>query len=80
MYKSSAKEVLFESGGGVLRYISQIGMFRPKGKGFSAVLFGLKTGIDFAHLGLESVVVYEGTTVMYQCVRRFNSKSIRKKV
>ena len=50
----------------------------PQRVGFSAVLFGLKTGIDFALLGLETGVVYEGTTVMYQCVRRFNSKSIRK--
>ena len=39
--------------------------------------FGLKTGIDFAHFGLESGLVYEGTTVLTvvcQCVRRFNSK------
>ena len=39
--------------------------------------FGLKTGIDFARFGLESGLVYEGTTVLtvvYQCVRRFNSK------
>ena len=36
--------------------------------------FGLKRGIDFAHFGLESVMAYEGTTVAYQCVRRFNSK------
>ena len=36
--------------------------------------FGLKTGIDFAHFGLESGMVYEGTTVVYQCARRFNSK------
>ena len=39
--------------------------------------FDLKTGIDFAHFGLESGMVYEGTTVVtvaYQCVRRFNSK------
>ena len=35
---------------------------------------GLKRGIAFAHFGLESVMVYEGTTVAYQCVRRFNSK------
>ena len=34
--------------------------------------FGLKTGIDFAHFGLESGMVYEGTTVVYQRVRRFN--------
>ena len=42
--------------------------------------FGLKTGIDFAHFGLESGTVYEGTTVVYHGVRRFNSKRIRKKL
>ena len=36
--------------------------------------FGMKMGIDFAHYGLESDVVYEGTTIVYQCVRRFSSK------
>ena len=36
--------------------------------------FGLKRGVDFAHFGLESCMVYEGTTVVCQCVRRFNSK------
>ena len=36
--------------------------------------FGMKTGTDFAHFGLESDVVYEGTTIVDQCVRRFNSK------
>ena len=49
----------FKSGGGALPYISRICMCRPKGKGFCAV--GLKTGIDFAHLGLESGTVLEGT-------------------
>ena len=44
-----------------------------KGHGFLR-RFGLKTVIDFAHFGLESGMVYEGTTVVYQCVRRFNSK------
>ena len=33
--------------------------------------FGRKTGIDFAHFDLE--LGYEGTTIVYQCVRRFNS-------
>ena len=42
--------------------------------------FGLKTGIDFGHFCLESGMVYERTTVVYQRVRRFNSKRIRKKV
>ena len=27
---------------------------------------GLKTGIDFAHFGLESGMVFEGTTVVYE--------------
>ena len=45
-----------------------------------ALRFGLKTGTDFAHFGLESDMVYEGTTVVCQCVRRFNSKCIIKKV
>ena len=29
---------------------------------------------EFAHFDLESGMVYEGTTAVYQCVRRFNSK------
>ena len=36
--------------------------------------FCLKTGEDFAHFSLESGMVHEGTTIVYQCVRRFNSK------
>ena len=35
--------------------------------------FCLKTG-DSAHFSLVSRMVYEGTTIVYQCVRRFNSK------
>ena len=27
--------------------------------------FGLKTGINFAHFGLESGVVFEGTTLVF---------------
>ena len=42
-------------------------------------LFGLKTGIDFAHFGLESEMVYEGTTGAYERIYRFNSRWIRKK-
>ena len=34
-------------GGGVLPYISYIGIFTPKG-----MVFGLKTGMHFAHLNL----------------------------
>ena len=42
-------------------------------------LFGLKTGIDVAHFGLESSMIFEGTTVAYERIVRFNSKRIRKK-
>ena len=46
----------------------------PVGWGFCAV-FGLKTGlIHFAHFGLESGVVFEGTTGVYERIYRFNSK------
>ena len=41
-------------------------------------LFGLKTGIDFAQFGLESGMVFEGTTETYERIYRFNSKWIRK--
>ena len=36
--------------------------------------FGLKTGIHFAHFGLESGMVFEGTTEVYERSFRFNSK------
>ena len=42
--------------------------------------FGLKTGIHFVHFGLESGMVFEGTTGVYhERIHRFNSKSVRKK-
>ena len=37
-------------------------------------LFGLKTGIDFAHFGLESGMVFAGTTRVYGRIYRFNFK------
>ena len=36
--------------------------------------FGLKTSIHFSHFGLESGVVFEGTTGVYERIYRFNSK------
>ena len=36
--------------------------------------FGLKMGIHFAHFGLESGLVSEGTTGVYECIYHFNSK------
>ena len=41
-------------------------MCRPKGFFFFFCRFGLKTGIDFAHFGLESGMIYEGFTVAYE--------------
>ena len=41
--------------------------------------FGLKTSIHFAHFGLESGMVFEGTTGVYERIYRFNSKWVRKK-
>ena len=41
--------------------------------------FGLKTGIHFAHFGLESCMVFEGTTECMNVLHRFNSKLMSKK-
>ena len=41
--------------------------------------FSLKTGLDFAQFGLESGMVFEETTGVYERIYRFNSKRIRKK-
>ena len=37
-------------------------------------LFGPKTGIDFAHVGLQSGIIFEGTTEVYERIYRFKSK------
>ena len=42
-------------------------MCRAKGVGFLR-RFGLKTGIHFAHFGLESGMVFEGTMGTYERV------------
>ena len=44
-------------GGEGLPYVSHVGMCRPKEYGFLR-RFGLTTGIDFAHFGLESGIVF----------------------
>ena len=49
----------------VLPYISHILRYVPPHRVGFLRLFGLKTGIDFAHVGLESGIVFEGTT---ECV------------
>ena len=63
--------------GWVLPYISYIGM-PPHQVGFLRP-FGLKTGVHFAHFGLESGMVFEGTMGLYERIYRFNSKCVRKR-
>ena len=63
--------------GGLLPYINRI-RYVPLQRVWFLGLFSLKTGIDFAHFGLELGMVYEGTTETYERIYRFNSKSIRK--
>ena len=36
--------------------------------------FGLEKGMQFVHFGLESGMVFEGTTGVYERIYRFNSK------
>ena len=57
----------------VLPYINHIGMCRPKGSGFLHH-FGLKTGIHFAYFGLESGMVFEGTTGVYEHIYRLSKE------
>ena len=46
---------------------------------FFCAFLGLKTGIDFAHFGLESSMVCEGVTGGHDDNYHFNAKSVRKK-
>ena len=50
-----------------------VGGSGPIGVGFLG-LFGLQTGIAFAHVDLESSLVFEGSTGVYECIYCFNSK------
>ena len=54
-------------------YISYIRYVPPKRVGFLR-RFGLKTGIGFAHFGLESGRLFEGPTGVNDCACHFNSK------
>ena len=40
--------------------------------------FGLKRGIDFAHFGLESGMVFKGTMGVHELIYCFNSKMSEK--
>ena len=56
-----------------LPYISYTCVSRRRQVGFLR-RFGLKTGIHVPHFGLESGMVFEGTTGVYERIYRFNSK------
>ena len=66
-----------EGARGVLPYISYIVMYAPS-VGFLR-RFGLKTGIHFAHFRLESSMVFEGTTGVYERIYGFCFKSLVRK-
>ena len=53
-------------------FLSHMVCAAPKGVIFGPL--GLKTGIDFAHFGLESDMVFEGTTGAHERIYRFNFK------
>lgn len=65
------------AGGGALPYIRHIGISCPKSL---RVLigpignFGLKIAIHFANFGLESGLVFEGVTGVYESIYRFDSE------
>ena len=59
-------------GGGTLLY-NPYRYVLPHRVGFLRC-FDLKTGIHFAHFGLESCMVFEGTYGVYERIYRFNSK------
>ena len=66
---------IFHRGGGLGTplYKPHMPLMPPHTVGFLG-LFGLKTGIDFAHFGPESGMIFEGTTGVYERICRFNSK------
>ena len=57
---------------GELPYISHIGMCRPEGYIYFFQPFWSEKGIHFVHFGLESGIVFDGTTGM--CIYYFCSK------
>ena len=59
---------------GVLPYINYTGMCPPPHRVGFLRRFGLETGMQFVHLGLESGMVFEGTTEVYERIYRFNSR------
>ena len=61
-------------GGGVLPYTNKPYRYVPPQREGFLRRFGMKTGTDFVHFGLEWGMVFNGTTGMYQRIYCFNSK------
>ena len=64
---------LLESGEGGTPLYKPYRYVPPQRVGFLG-LFGLKTGTHFAHFGMESGMVFEGATGVYESFYHFNSK------
>jgi len=62
-----------EGGGGGTHLHKPYRFVPPQRVGFLR-RFGLKTGIDFAYFGLESGIVFEGITGVYERIYHFSSK------
>ena len=75
---SPRSEAFFPRGGGGGNPLYKPYRNVPSQRVWFLGLFGLKTGIHITHFGLESGMVFEGTTGAYEYNYRFNSKLIRK--
>ena len=72
MIRKFITHLTFEMSGGTPLY-KPYSYVPPQRVGFLGC-FDLKTGKDFAHFGLESGMVFEGTTGLYERICRFSSK------
>ena len=63
---------LWKEAQGVFSNISHTGMCRPKGYGFGPIQS--ENGIEFTHFGVESGMIFEGPTGVYERNFHFNSK------
>ena len=68
-----------EGGGGYSPLIFKLYRYVPPHRVGFLRRFGLKTGIQFAHFGLESGMVFEGTTELYERLYLFNSSRKKEK-
>ena len=64
---------------GIILYVSHIGMYRLKRYDFCAVLVRKWIETLPLHFGLESGMVFEETTGVYERIYRFITKCVRKK-